>query len=243
MASNDAPNDVPKGAQDGAPDGAPKDDKLRSDPNAIFDTDAGDADFADSQFAAMRRENADPDEKVQPLPWFFIMFLGAMGMWGAFYIAATPSGESSAYGDQRTVANLRPPVVAAAGAPAGVDGKQLYGAKCAACHQASGLGVAGVFPPLAGAEWVVGDEKVLASILLHGLQGEIVVKGNTYKGVMPAFGTLADAEIAAVLTYIRGDWGNQAAPVLAATVTAQREATKAQTGAYEGGAALKALAP
>ncbi len=199
-------------------------------------------DFNASEFAAMRRENADPDEKVHPLPWFFIMFLGAIGMWGAFYIAATPSGESSAYGDQRTVSLLRPPVVAD-GAVAAVDGKQLYGAKCAACHQASGLGVAGVFPPLAGAEWVVGSEKVLASILLHGLQGEIVVKGNTYKGVMPAFGTLADEEIAAVLTYIRSDWGNQAAPVTAATVKAQREATKDQTGAYAGGAALKALAP
>jgi mono/diheme cytochrome c family protein len=229
-------------SQNDAPNGAPKDDKRRSDPNAIFDNDAGDVDFSASEFAAMRRENADPDEKVQPLPWFFIMFLGAMGMWGAFYIAATPSGEASAYGDQRTVSLLRPAVVAVGAAPA-VDGKQLYGAKCAACHQASGLGVAGVFPPLAGAEWVVGDEKVLVSILLHGLQGEIVVKGNTYKGVMPAFGTLADDEIAAVLTYIRGDWGNQAAPVSAATVTAQREATKAQTGPYEGGAALRALAP
>ncbi len=92
--------------------------------------------------SATRRELADPDERVRPLPWFFTMFLGAMGMWGAFYITATPSGEASAYGDQRTVADLRPAVVAP-GAAAGIDGKQLFGAKCAACHQASGLGVAG----------------------------------------------------------------------------------------------------
>jgi mono/diheme cytochrome c family protein len=198
----------------------------------------------DSEFAAMYRELPDPDEKVNPLPWFFIMLLGALGMWGAFYIVATPSGESSAYGDQRTVALLRPPVAAASGAVAvAVDGKQLYGAKCAACHQASGMGIAGVFPPLAGAEWVVGDENVLASILLHGVEGEIVVKGNTYKGVMPAFGTLADEEIAGVLTYIRSEWGNQAPPLTAATVMAQREATKDQTTAYAGGAALKALVP
>jgi len=198
----------------------------------------------DSEFAAMYRELPDPDEKVNPLPWFFIMLLGALGMWGAFYIVATPSGESSAYGDQRTVALLRPPVAAASGAVAvAVDGKQLYGAKCAACHQASGMGIAGVFPPLAGAEWVVGDENVLASILLHGVEGEIVVKGNTYKGVMPAFGTLADEEIAGVLTYIRSEWGNQAPSLTAATVMAQREATKDQTTAYAGGAALKALVP
>lgn len=201
------------------------------------------ADFETSEYAAMRRENADPDEKVRPLPWFFTMFLGAMGMWGAFYIAATPSGEASAYGDQRTVSLLRPAAPAAPGAVAAVDGKLLYGAKCAACHQASGQGLAGVFPPLAGAEWVVGEEKVLISILLHGLEGEIVVKGNTYNGVMPAFGTLADEEIAAVLTYIRSDWGNQAAPITAAAVQAQRQATQAQTGPYQGGAALQALAP
>ena len=198
--------------------------------------------FGNSAFAAMRRENDDPDENVQPLPWLFIMFLGAMGMWGAFYIVATPSGGSSAFGDQRTVELLRPPV-AAPGAVLALDGKQIYAAKCTACHQANGLGVAGVFPPLAGAEWVVGDEKVLASILLHGVQGELVVKGNTYNGVMPAFGTLADGEIAAVLTYIRSDWGNQAPVITAAMVAAQREATKDQVGPYQGGAALSALAP
>jgi len=190
--------------------------------------------------SATRRELDDPDEKVRPLPWFFTMLLGAMGMWGAFYIVATPSGESSAYGDQRTVATLRPAVVAAA---AGIDGKQLFGAKCAACHQASGAGVAGVFPPLVGAEWVLGGEKVLISILLHGVQGEIEVKGNVYKGVMPAFGTLSDDEIAAVLSYVRSDWGNQAAAITAAAVKAQREATEKQQGPYAGGAALKALGP
>jgi mono/diheme cytochrome c family protein len=213
-----------------------------STPGAVAPSSTAATDVGSSEFAAMRREHADPDEKVHPLPWFFIMFLGAIGMWGAFYIAATPSGEASAYGDQRTVSLLRPPV-AAAGAAAAVDGKQLFGAKCVACHQASGLGVAGVFPPLAGAEWVVGDEKVLVSILLHGVQGELVVKGATYNGAMPAFGTLADEELAAVLTYIRSDWGNQAAPITAAAVKAQRDATKAQTAAYAGGAALKALAP
>ena len=160
-----------------------------------------------SEFAAMNRELPDPEEKISPLPWFFIMFLGAMGMWGAFYLVATPSGESSAYGDQRTVALLRPPVAAATGAVA-IDGKQLYGAKCAACHQASGMGVAGVFPPLAGAEWVVGDEKVLASILLHGVQGELVVKGNTYNGVMPAFGErLSEDTRRKLVIYVRAFGG------------------------------------
>jgi mono/diheme cytochrome c family protein len=108
-----------------------------------------------------------------------------------------------------------------------------------ACHQATGLGVAGVFPPLAGSEWVTGDEVVLTHILLHGVNGEMVVKGNTYNGAMPAWNSMSDGEIAAVITFIRAEWGNTAAPVLEATVKAQREATKDRTEPYQGGKDLK----
>jgi mono/diheme cytochrome c family protein len=188
--------------------------------------------------AQRQRENADPDESVRPLPWVLVMLLGAMAMWGAFYIYITPSGEDSAYGDQRTVADLRPPVAAAGGAAA-IDGKQVYAGKCVACHQATGLGVAGVFPPLAGSEWVTGDEVVLTHILLHGVNGEMVVKGNTYNGAMPAWNSMSDGEIAAVITFIRAEWGNTAAPVLEATVKEQREATKDRTQPYNGGKDLK----
>ena len=94
-----------------------------------------------------------------------------------------------------------------------------------------------------GAEWVLGKEKVLISALLHGIKGEIVVKCNKYNGAMPAFQSLSDEEIAAILTYIRSDWGNAAPPVSAAAVKAQREATKTQTAEYAGGDALKAIDP
>lgn len=188
--------------------------------------------------AQRQREKDDPQENNRPLPWFLIMSLGAMAMWGAFYIVITPSGENSAYGDQRTVADLRPAMVAAGAAPT-VDGKQLFGAKCAACHQASGLGLAGVFPPVAASEWVLGDEKILTNILLHGVNGEMVVKGNTYKGAMPPWKSLSDDELAAVLTYIRADWGNAAPPIKAETIKSQRELTKARTEPYNGGTAIK----
>lgn len=189
---------------------------------------------------ALQREHVDPDEGNRPLHWFLVMFLGAMTMWGAFYIYSTPSGEHSAYGDQRTIASLRPPVQVA-GVMAKVDGKQIFGAKCAVCHQATGLGVAGVFPPLAGAEWVIGDEKVLVNIVLHGISGEIEVKGNKYSGAMPDFKALSDDELAAVLSYIRSDWGNQVAEVRAATVKALREATKVRTTPFNGGQELKSI--
>ena len=188
--------------------------------------------------AQRQRENEDPNESNRPLPWFLVMSLGAMARWGAFYIYSTPSGENSAYGDQRTVADLRPPVVLAGAAPT-VDGKQLYGAKCAACHQGSGLGVAGVFPPIAASEWVLGDEKILTNILLHGVNGEMIVKGNKYNGAMPAWKSLSDDELAAVLTYIRSDWGNAAPPIKAETIKSQRELTKARTEPYKGGTSIK----
>jgi mono/diheme cytochrome c family protein len=186
-----------------------------------------------------KREYGDPEEVTRPLPWFLTMFMGAMAMWGAFYIYATPGGGDSSLGDQRTVEALRPPV-AATGAAAGADGKQLFAAKCAACHQATGLGVPGVFPPLAGSEWVAGEPQVLSRILLHGVTGELTVKGTAYKGAMPAFNTLTDDELAALMTFIRSEWGNQAPAVTANQVQAEREATKARTAPYAGGDAVKA---
>ncbi len=181
-----------------------------------------------------KREYGDPEEITRPLPWFLTMFMGAMAMWGAFYIYATPGGGDSALGDQRTVEALRPPV-----ATAGADGKQLFGAKCAACHQATGLGVPGLFPPLAGAEWVVGEPQVLSRILLHGVTGELTVKGTAYKGAMPAFNTMTDDELAALMTFIRSEWGNQAPAVAADQLKAEREATKARTAPYASGDAVK----
>jgi len=167
------------------------------------------------------------------------MFIGAMGMWGGFYIYSTSSGSSSAYGDQRTASTLRPPEASLTALMA-VDGAQIYAGKCASCHQATGAGISGVFPPLAGAEWVTGDEKILSNILLHGVNGPLEVKGNVYNGLMPAWNSLSDEEIAAVLTYIRRNWGNQAPAVTAATVKVQREATKGRTGPYQGGTELAA---
>jgi mono/diheme cytochrome c family protein len=180
------------------------------------------------------REKPDPQEQSRPLPWFIVMFLGAMTMWGAFYIYATPSGGGSALGDQRSIAALEP----RAQVPSGADGRELYGAKCAACHQPSGLGVPGVFPPLAGSEWVLGGEKTLIGIVLHGVTGELEVKGHKYSGAMPAWAALNDAEIAAVLTYVRSEWGNRAAPVAAAAVQSVRAATKDRTAPFAGGAEL-----
>jgi mono/diheme cytochrome c family protein len=108
----------------------------------------------------------------------------------------------------------------------GANGAKIYGTICGACHQATGTGVSGVFPPLAGSEWVTGAESRVIKVILHGLTGDIEVNGETYSSTMPPFGTaLKDAEVAAVATYIRTSWGNKATPVTAATVAKTRAAT------------------
>lgn len=193
-----------------------------------------------SRMTAYDREGGDPDESDRPLPWFMVMLIGAMLMWGAFYVYDTPSGESSSWGDQRTRESLMP-VVAAVGSGNKVDGGPIYGAKCVACHQATGVGVPGVFPPLAASEWVVGSPTRLIHILLHGVEGELKVKGVAYKGAMPSFKSLSDAELAAVMTHIRSQWGNQAPAITAEEVLKQREASAARSTPYAGGVELETL--
>ena len=101
-------------------------------------------------------------------------------------------------------------------------GEVVYGQVCAACHQGTGLGVAGAFPPLAGAGEYYGDPQNHARIIVHGLQGEIVVLGTTYNGAMPPQGSLSDYDIAAVATYERHSWGNNDGIVLPDDVKAVR---------------------
>jgi mono/diheme cytochrome c family protein len=113
-------------------------------------------------------------------------------------------------------------------AVAGLNGKALFEGKatCINCHQADGQGVPGVFPPLAGNPRVQeGDGSYVAHTIIHGRSGEISVHGKVFNAVMPPVGTqqgLSDAEIAAVASYVRGAWGNQATTVTDEIVRQQR---------------------
>lgn len=101
------------------------------------------------------------------------------------------------------------------------DGATVYATNCSSCHQASGLGVPGTFPPLAHNPVVTGAAAGVIHIVKDGLTGAITVKGVGYNGQMPSWGqTLSNADIAAVITYIRSSWGNSASAVTPAQVTA-----------------------
>ncbi len=94
------------------------------------------------------------------------------------------------------------------------EGKKLYAASCMACHQATGAGIPGAFPPLAESEWVNGNPERIIRVVLSGLQGKVTVKGAEYNSFMAALGAgLSDKQIAEIITYIRQDFGNASGPV------------------------------
>lgn len=103
-----------------------------------------------------------------------------------------------------------------------VSGEALYQQYCSGCHLAEGQGVEGLYPPLAGSEWVVGDKERLIQVVLEGLSGPIEVKGKTYNQQMPAYRFLSDEQVSGVLSYIRQHFGNSSAPVSAEEIAAER---------------------
>ncbi|MGB5482559.1 MAG: c-type cytochrome [Eudoraea sp.] len=102
-------------------------------------------------------------------------------------------------------------------------GRQKFLNLCANCHGTQGEGMARFAPPLKSSEWVTGDKEKLAMILLHGMEGPVVVNGKEY-GIpdilpnMPSFSTLQNEDIAAISTYIRNSWGNSSEAISNGTV-------------------------
>lgn len=188
----------------------------------------------------LKNEKMDPHEASSltfinvPLV-LLALFLG----FGVTYLALRTENTDFSPGDSRTKVSQ---TSSEAGESAALavnslleKGKQVYVTSCQVCHQASGAGLAGVFPPLGNSEWVTGPEKRLVAILLYGLQGEIHVNGQKYQGVMPPFkDTLSSEELAAVATYIRNSFENQSGPVPTDLVEQVREETQSRSSAWQG---------
>ncbi|MGD0491220.1 MAG: cytochrome c [Steroidobacteraceae bacterium] len=188
------------------------------------------------------RENPEPEEAGNPVPRWLLGLVGLLALGSAYYILRVNASTDTGYGDQRTVSDLLAQPKQAAGGATAVDGAAIFSARCAACHQATGAGLPGVFPPLAGSNWVNGHDTTVIQIVLHGVQGSLTVNGGKYNGTMPTFGAqLSDADIAAVLSYVRNHWGNKAGDVSAQLVTAQRAATAQHNEPWQGDADLSKL--
>lgn len=165
-----------------------------------------------------QREQHEPEELNNPVEWPLLVVFLAIIAWGAVYYFGdllSATGASGDAGDRRSVVVID--------RDAKLDGAAVYAGNCAACHQATGQGLPGVFPPLAEAEWVLAEKEIPIQILLHGFGGPIKVKGTSYSGAMPAFDQLKDTEIAAALTHIRSAWGNAAGEITADDVAKGRK--------------------
>ncbi|HKJ87137.1 MAG TPA: c-type cytochrome [Gammaproteobacteria bacterium] len=90
-----------------------------------------------------------------------------------------------------------------------VSGKEVFTSQCVSCHQADGKGQPGEFPPLAGNPDLFRTKEFPALVVLNGMTGKIQVKGDTFNGNMPSFDFLSDDKIAAVIHYVRTQWGNK----------------------------------
>jgi mono/diheme cytochrome c family protein len=182
--------------------------------------------------AAIAREKREPRVGLEPLSMWLIVVYGLALFFGGAYLGRY-SGNFS--GDSLDV-TLMPSTKAhgAAGGGGGAAeqpltsaerGKKLFSANCATCHQMSGLGVPGQYPPLAGSEFVNGGTRRLGMIVLKGLIGPVKVKGAQFgTAQMQAWETnFTDQKIADILTFIRQEWGNTGGAVAPEGISALRK--------------------
>lgn len=195
--------------------------------------------------AQLMREKEEPHEGFNPIPVFLVFVIMVLGFWGGIYLVLY-SGEFRADAfDPKFKGTAKATVLPEISL---FDrGAKVYRNQCAQCHQAEGSGLSGVYPPLAGADWVTGHPEVIARILINGLNGPIEVKGNTYNGNMPAFGPggldLKPKDIAGVITYVRQEWGNDASEVTEAMIDDYLEAYAGRSTPWQAAELREDLGP
>jgi mono/diheme cytochrome c family protein len=106
-------------------------------------------------------------------------------------------------------------------------GKDIYEVTCLSCHQANGMGLESLAPPLVGSDWVTNSVERLVRITLHGMRGPAKINGRVYQFEveMPPLAVLSDDQLAAVLTYVRREWGHTASSVTSNNIASIRAAT------------------
>jgi mono/diheme cytochrome c family protein len=180
------------------------------------------------------REPMEPGEGAERGPWWFWAAAVVALVFGGFYMGRYSGafrGEAAVH--TQPVPELHGATAPSEAAESQADGQAVFSSRCAACHQANGRGLPGAFPPLAGSPFVAGDSARLVRLVLYGLTGPVTVEGSTFNGAMPAWkDQLSDAEVAAVLTYVRSHFGNQAPAVSAELVAQERAATASRTAPW-----------
>ncbi|MCU0770242.1 MAG: c-type cytochrome [Verrucomicrobia bacterium] len=185
-----------------------------------------------SSFAASSGRDTEPPVGTAPVPMWLMVLPILLFFGGALYFDWTAAWFNpvvhAPFTSLKQIESLQP---STGGDRLLIRGKVVYEQVCALCHGVDGAGKPGQAPTFVGSEWVLTDNVgQLIRIPLQGLAGPITVKGQEWNLAMPAMGAaLPDEDLAAVLTYMRNAWGNQAPPVTTEQVTATRNATKGRT--------------
>ena len=180
-----------------------------------------------------RFDDTEPKAMPVAVPVIVFIALAVILYWGGLFLDEHGGGFSAKvyrpFGSEKDVAAMQPKT---AGGEAVIKGKDVFGRTCAPCHQASGQGLPGQFPPLVASEWVLtANPERAIRIVLNGLTGPVTVKGAEYNNTMvPWREALTDDDIANVLTYVRQEWGNKAAAVKPEDVKKVRDATADKVG-------------
>lgn len=176
--------------------------------------------------ARSNQELSEPEVSSAPIPLWLVGLVGIGIFWAGAYLFSFSGGFRA------DVFDHEPKFGVQGGAKSAPDpkvvGKALFSSNCITCHQANGQGLPGQYPPLAGSDVELGDAtNHLIAIVLKGLQGPVTVEGKQFNNSMQAWeGQYTDQQLAAILTYVRSDWGNNAPPITADMVKQIRDEFK-----------------
>ena len=170
-----------------------------------------------SQKEQQTAQQSSPSIGRLAIPVWILMVALVLGFRGCLFVDSNAGGmafDSEIYGPYHSKEELDELLPKSGDAAVLAKGKVVYNNVCSGCHQTSGMGTPGLFPPLAGSDWVLdeGPNRIIR-IVLNGLQGPIKVNGKQYNNVMVGFdGVLSEEDVAAVLSYVRNasEWGNEA---------------------------------
>ena len=171
-------------------------------------------------------DNSEPSAGFSTVPIWLIMVFGGLFYWSQLYLSDHAGGfDSHVYAPFDSVEEVASMNPKSAGDEFRIMGQEVFNKTCSLCHQPNGMGKEGTAPPLVGSEWVLapGPNRIVHAVL-NGLTGPVTVKGKEWNLTMLAWKEqYDDKHIAAVLTYIRSTWGNNAPPVKPEQVTAARK--------------------
>lgn len=180
-------------------------------------------------------ESPEPRANPARLPiWLALALVGLLAL-GAFYVKNNAGGFNpqvyAPFRSSNEVVQAQPRVDSGALVN---HGRAVYARLCSQCHQYTGMGDPQKAPPLVGAEWVLdpGPGRI-GRVLLDGFTGEINIRGKIWNLSMPSWKEqLSDEDIAATLSYIRGEWGNRASLIRPEQIAAIRAAEKNRAASW-----------